>query len=104
MSDKNSEYNNSNNERWDLLAGIHVRAAEAGTAGYYDLEGLRSGKSSLFPVELSELPDMKGKRVLHLQCHFGMDTISLARMGAEVVGVDYSENDISSANKLANEL
>ena len=93
-----------NKERWDLLADIHVKAAEAGTARYYDLKAFKEGKSSLFPIEIAELPDLKGKRVLHLQCHFGMDSISLTRMGAEVVGIDFSANAIEAANKLAQEL
>lgn len=100
----NKEFNQTNKERWELLAEIHVKAAEAGTAGYYDLEGFRAGETSLFPIELAELPDLKGKRLLHLQCHFGMDSISLARMGAEVVGVDFSANAIAAATKLAQEL
>ncbi len=104
MKDKNSKYSEKNNERWDILAKMHSGAAEKGTAKYYDLEALRDGKTSLFPVEIAELPDLKDKRVLHLQCHFGMDTISLARMGAEVVGVDYSEKAIAIANTLAEEL
>lgn len=98
------EFREANNERWELLADVHVKAAEAGTAGYYDLKAFKDGKSSLFPIELAELPDLKGKRVLHLQCHFGMDSISLARMGAEVVGIDFSANAIEAANKLAQEL
>ncbi|MFV2015630.1 MAG: class I SAM-dependent methyltransferase [Candidatus Heimdallarchaeota archaeon] len=93
-----------NNERWDLLADIHVKAAEDGTAGIYDLKALRAGESSLFPIERSELPDLNGKRVLHLQCHFGMDSVSIARTGAEVVGVDFSANAIVAASKIAREL
>ena len=50
-----------NKERWELLAELHVKAAEAGTALFQDLEGFREGKTSLSPIELAELPDLKGK-------------------------------------------
>lgn len=104
MDTKNTEYTKRNQERWNLLAEAHIKAAQAGTARYYDLDALRDGTASLFPVDLEELPDLTGKRILHLQCHFGMDTISLARMGTGAVGVDFSEKAISSAKMLAEEL
>ena len=55
-------------------------------------------------IELRELGDVKGKEILHLQCHFGMDSLSLARMGAKVVGVDLSDTAIQEAKKLNNDL
>jgi SAM-dependent methyltransferase len=87
-----------NRRLWDELTPIHVRSA------YYDAEGFRSGRSSLRPVEIEELGDVAGKRLLHLQCHFGLDTLSWARRGAAVTGVDFSRESISVARRLAAEL
>lgn len=56
---------------------------------FYDVEGFLKGESSLNDIELGLLGDIKGKSILHLQCHFGQDTISLGRLGANVTGVDY---------------
>ena len=55
---------------------------------FYNNEAFIAGKNSLNSFELELLGDVKGKKILHLQCHFGQDSISLARMGAEVTGVD----------------
>ena len=54
---------------------------------FYDVEGFLKGESSLNDIELGLLGDIKGKSILHLQCHFGQDTISLGRLGANVTGV-----------------
>ena len=72
----------------------------------YDLEGFKSGRSSLSSIERKEIAkEVVGKSVLHLQCHFGMDTLSLARLGAKkVTGVDFSPLAISEARELAKEL
>ncbi|MCY3413841.1 MAG: class I SAM-dependent methyltransferase [Candidatus Heimdallarchaeota archaeon] len=94
MDDKHKE----NLQRWDYLANIHA------DSDYYDINAFKQGKSSLYSIEKEELPDLKGKTVLHLQCHFGMDTLSLARMGAIVTGVDYSSQAINKARQLASEL
>lgn len=59
------------------------------------------GNSSLNPIELDLLGDVKGKTILHLQCHFGQDTISLSRLGAEVTGVDFSDKAIEVAKQIA---
>ena len=68
---------------------------------FYDVEGFLKGRSSLNEIELSLLGDIKGKRVLHLQCHFGQDTISLGRLGANVTGIDLSDKAIESAKILS---
>lgn len=68
---------------------------------FYDVEGFLDGKSSLNEIETGLLGDIRGKKILHLQCHFGMDTISLSRMGAKVVGVDLSDQSIAKARLLA---
>lgn len=68
------------------------------------MEGFMKGKITLKQIELDLLGDIKGKSILHLQCHFGQDTISLERLGANVTGVDLSDNAIANANKIAKEL
>ncbi len=70
---------------------------------FYDVESFMIRKSSLNSIELALLGDLKGKTILHLQCHFGQDSISLSRLGAEVTGVDLSDKAIESAKKLAND-
>jgi len=90
-----------NRKWWDEAVGVHVRSQ--GPAGY-DVEGFRSGGSSLHPVERTEVGDVRGKKLLHLQCHFGLDTLSWARLGADVTGVDFSERGIEAAEALATEL
>jgi SAM-dependent methyltransferase len=67
---------------------------------FYDVDSFLAGTSSLNPIELDLLGDINGKSILHLQCHFGMDTISLSRLGAHVVGVDFSDNSIEKARAL----
>jgi SAM-dependent methyltransferase len=88
----------ANRRLWDDRVEVHRRSA------YYDLDGFRAGRSSLRTVELEELGDVAGRSLLHLQCHFGMDTLSLARLGARVTGVDFSEPAIALARGLAGEL
>ena len=87
-----------NRESWNELTALHTESS------FYDLEGFKKGKSSLNHIEIEELGDIKGKKLLHLQCHFGMDTLSLAREGAEVLGVDISDASIQKAQELAHEL
>ena len=88
----------ANLKRWNELVDVHARSEE------YDLEGFLRGKSSLHGLELEALGDVSGKKLLHLQCHFGLDTLSWARLGAEVTGVDFSENAIQLARHLAEQL
>lgn len=71
---------------------------------FYDLAGFKAGKTSLQPIELDELGDVSGKSLLHLQCHFGLDTMSWTRKGARVTGVDLSDEAISLARSLSEEL
>lgn len=67
----------------------------------YDMEGFMAGRNSLGKWELALLGDVKGKALLHLQCHFGQDTLALTRMGAEATGLDLSDVAIAEARKLA---
>ncbi len=93
-----SDYLNANRELWDNWARIHFKSR------FYDVEGFKAGRTSLDRLERELLGDVAGKTVLHLQCHFGMDTLSLARLGARVTGVDFSEEAIGLARHLAEEL
>ena len=88
----------ANLKRWNEMVDIHIKSK------FYDLDGFRSGKTSLLPTEIKEIGDVKGKQMLHLQCHFGMDTISWARMGAIITGIDFSDKAIKEAKKLSREL
>ncbi len=88
----------SNRTLWDAWTRLHEKSA------FYDVEGFKAGKLTLKPVERKELGDVAGKSLLHLQCHFGLDTLSWARLGARVTGVDFSEEAITLARKLSDEL
>ena len=83
---------------WDELAKIHDRASD-----YYDVAGFKAGGISLRAVERDEVGDVRGKSLLHLQCHGGLDTLSWARLGARVTGVDFSAEAITRARLLAAE-
>src|SRR5438105_3341127 len=92
------DYLRTNRRRWDELVPHHL------TSSYYDLAAFRAGRSTLHPIELEELGDVRGRRLLHLQCHFGLDTLSWAREGAVATGVDFSPAAITAARELAEEL
>jgi len=84
-----------NRQSWNNRTETHLQSE------FYDLDGFLKGKSSLNDIELNLLGDIKGKNILHLQCHFGQDTISLNRLGADVTGVDLSDKAIESAKQIA---
>ncbi len=88
------DYKKINKESWDNRVPIHVES------DFYDIPAFIDGKNSLKKPELSILEDVKGKSILHLQCHFGQDSISLSRMGANVTGIDISDAAIDQARKL----
>jgi SAM-dependent methyltransferase len=88
----------ANRARWDEAVAVHL------APGGYDLSDLRAGRGRLNWIEEDELDDVRGLRVLHLQCHFGRDTLILAQRGAEVVGLDFSSAAIAAARALADEL
>jgi len=92
------DYIASNRILWNNWTGIHARSK------FYDLESFKAGRNSLLPLERTELGDVAGKTLLHLQCHFGMDTLSWARLGATVTGVDFSDEAINLARSLSEEL
>ncbi|MEO7307274.1 MAG: methyltransferase domain-containing protein [Ferruginibacter sp.] len=91
-------YFEENRKSWNKRTVIHKGSA------FYDLASFKKGKSSLNKIELEELGNVKGKTLLHLQCHFGMDTMSWTREGAKVTGVDFSDEAIHLAKELAAEL
>jgi SAM-dependent methyltransferase len=92
------DWRTANRANWDERVAIHL-----GPRGY-DLSALRKGHGTLGGIVEPELPAVSGKRVLHLQCHFGKDTLTLAQRGAEVVGLDFSAPAIAAARSLTEEL
>jgi len=88
----------ANEASWDQRTTVHEKSE------FYDLEGFKAGKSSLNQIELEGLGAVDGLSLLHLQCHFGQDTLSWGRMGAEVTAIDFSEKAIQLARKLSEEL
>jgi len=92
------EYISLNRAHWDEVTPLHV-ASE-----FYDLASFKAGRSTLKAVERAEVGDVRGKSLLHLQCHFGMDTLSWAREGAVLTGADFSRPAIEKARSLAQEL
>ena len=92
------KYFNSNRENWNGRVSVHKDSA------FYNVAGFKKGKNALNDIELSELGDVSGKDMLHLQCHFGLDTMSWSRLGAKATGVDFSEEAIRVAKDLSREL
>lgn len=89
---------NENKILWNKRAQVHRDSS------FYDVEGFKAGKSSLNFIEIEELGDVKDKSLLHLQCHFGLDTLSWARSGANCVGIDFSDEAIKTAEELNDRL
>ena len=71
---------------------------------FYRLKEFKAGENSLHALEQEELGEVNGKSLLHLQCHFGMDTLSWARLGAQATGMDFSPKAIDLARSLSTEL
>lgn len=84
-----------NRRYWDEITPVHVGSA------LYDVQGFLAGGDSLGAAESALLGDVTGLRLLHLQCHFGLDSLSLARRGARVTGVDFSATALAQARRLA---
>ena len=93
--DKNINYYETNREAWNEKTGVHIKS------DFYDNENFLKGKSSLKSIELNLLGNLTGKSVLHLHCHFGQDSISMSRLGADVTGIDLSDKAIKSAKEFA---
>jgi SAM-dependent methyltransferase len=95
------EYLRANRRLWDAWTDVHVRSA------FYDVASFLPGGNREIRIkdyELDEVGDVRGKKLLHLQCHFGLETLSWARLGATATGVDFSERAIDEARRLTVEV
>jgi SAM-dependent methyltransferase len=90
-----NEYMEANRRHWDELVPIHEASS------FYDVPSFRQGRSTLLPVEKREVGSVRGKTLLHLLCHFGLDTMSWSREGATVTGADFSHPAIATARLIA---
>lgn len=88
----------ANKELWDKRTQAHLQSE------FYDMKKFMDGASSLNRFELDLLGDVNNKSLLHLQCHFGQDTLSLARLGAKVTGIDFTPSAVDAASDLARQL
>ena len=93
-----SNYIALNKNAWNNKTEVHI-ASE-----FYDMKGFLEGKSTLNSIELKLLGDISNKKILHLQCHFGQDTMTFARMGAQATGIDFSEKAIEKATEFSKQL
>ncbi len=98
MEDNNQAFYDANRAMWDEYAHINYKSE------MYGMKEFRTTKNKLNPLELGEVGAVAGKSLLHLQCHFGMDTLSWAHLGAQVTGVDFSPEAIGIARKLSADL
>ena len=87
-----------NEALWDEWTRVHE------TSEFYDLESFKQGGCRLRDYELEEIGSVDGLDVLHLQCHFGIDTLSFARLGARVTGADFSPAAVALARRVAAEI
>jgi len=95
---KLDKYVSSNRAIWDSWSEHQSRST------FYDIDGFKAGSSHLRPYEIDEVGPVTGKDLLHLQCRFGTETLSWARLGAKVTGVDFSDTAIQVARQLAGDL
>ena len=92
------EYLRANQNLWNEWTAEHEKSP------FYDLQGFKAGRERLRSIELEEVGNVRGKKLLHLQCHFGLDTLAWARHGAIVTGVDLSDRSIALAQNVSREL
>jgi SAM-dependent methyltransferase len=85
----------ANRQLWDAWTAVHAEG------DFYDLAGFRAGGIRLRDAEVAAVGDVRGRTLLHLQCHFGIDTLSWARLGARVTGVDFSPAALRLAREIA---
>ena len=93
MAVSNIDAENTNRAHWNEIAPVHVKS--------YGIEGLMAGISRIDLIQKQELYPVLGKDLIHLQCHIGTDTLSLALDGANVTGVDFSAESIAIGRELA---
>lgn len=98
MGDWENEWLETNRSNWDERVPIHVGGE------FYDVESFKVGAERLRPFELTEVGDVAGKSLAHLQCHFGVDSLCWARRGAKVSGLDFSAPAVEAARRLASEM
>jgi SAM-dependent methyltransferase len=91
------EWLEANRRSWDERVPIHVESQ------FYDVDAFRNGRCPLRAFEIEDLGDVSGRSLLHLQCHFGLDTLGWARRGATVTGLDFSQPAVEAARALATE-
>lgn len=88
----------ANKEHWDIVSPHHL------TSSFYDQASFLEGRDTLQSIEVNLLGDIRDLHIAHLQCHFGQDSISLARRGAQVTGIDFSSSAIRIARDTAEQL
>lgn len=98
IQEDNKTYFDTNKARWNDRVNVHLKSE------LYNMEAFMAGATSLKEIEINGLPDVKGKSLLHLMCHFGQDTLSLTRMGAKATGIDLSDKAIDTARELNDKL
>lgn len=91
-------YKDVNKQTWNNKVDVHV------ASDFYNVSGFLKGKNSIPEIDLKLLGDIQGKSILHLQCHFGQDTLSLTRLGADCTGIDLSDKAIEKAQELNKQL
>jgi SAM-dependent methyltransferase len=92
-----TDYFDANRRAWDERTLIHLRD----TTGFYAVDKVLAGEDKLGPIEAAEIGEIRGLRGVHLQCHFGLDTICLSRRGGHMTGLDFSPQAIRTARELA---
>jgi 2-polyprenyl-3-methyl-5-hydroxy-6-metoxy-1,4-benzoquinol methylase len=98
MNPQEKAHFDANQALWDAKVPVHLDSS------FYDMAAFRAGASSLQAIEREGMGDVAGKSLLHLQCHFGQDTLSWAREGATVTGIDLSTKAIETARSISKEL
>lgn len=93
-----NNYLEINRRLWNEKTEAHIKSS------FYNNQAFLDGANTLKAPELGLLGDVKDKHILHLQCHFGQDSLSLSRMGAKVTGLDISDQSITAAKRLNNQL
>jgi SAM-dependent methyltransferase len=92
-----AEWRDLNRSYWDSRVPVHVASR------FYDVDGFIAGRDPLVPVEVEEVGEVAGRSLLHLQCHFGVDTLGWARRGATVTGLDFSAPAVEAARRVADD-
>src|ERR687889_2675405 len=98
MGEWRDEWREVNRANWDERVPIHI------SGEFYDVASFKGGQERLQPFERDEVGDVSGKDLLHLQCHFGIDTLIWARRGARVTGLDFSALAVEAARGLASDM